>query len=156
MGISTAIGGAFAKGQLAAAQMIPAGGCVFVSVRDQDKSRVIPVVQQLLQCEFEVVATAGTATFLQQAGLQVKKVNKVHEGRPHIVDYIKNKQIDFIINTTAGAQAVDDSKMIRRSAVAAQVCYVTTLAGAEAACRGMLYAPELAVCSVQQWHLYAI
>lgn len=150
MGVSMSIGGAFAKGQLASHQMLPSSGCAFVSVRDADKEKVISLTRQLLEFGFTVVASKGTASVLQAAGLNVSAVNKVHEGRPHVIDKIKNDEIQFIVNTTEGEQAVADSVAIRRSAVENRVCYVTTLAGAEAACRGLMYPHDLEVCSLQQ------
>jgi carbamoyl-phosphate synthase large subunit len=150
MGASSTLGGAFAKAQLATSQMIPAQGCAFLSVRDQDKSNLAKVAQQLLDLGFRVVATSGTAKALLAAGVEVEKVNKVHEGRPHIVDMIKNEQIQFIINTTEGEQAVEDSFTIRRNAVAHRVCYTTTLAGGEAACRALVHNVDLNVCSLQE------
>jgi len=110
------------------------------------------VTKRLLDFGFTITATRGTATVLQRAGLDVTVVNKVHEGRPHIVDMIKNDEIDFIVNTTEGEQAVEDSVAIRRNAVLHRVCYVTTLAGAEAACRGLMYPNELHVLSLQELH----
>ena len=132
MGIGENFGQAFAKGQLGGGEVIPRGGCAFVSVRDADKERVIKVAHALANLGFEIVSTRGTAKVLQNAGILCTVVNKVTEGRPHIIDMIKNDQINFIINTTEGEQAIEDSNIIRISAVQHKVCYTTTLAGGEA------------------------
>ena len=152
MGISSSLGGAFCKGQIASQQMLPHHGRAFLSVRDEDKVSLALVAKMLLECGFDLVATKGTAVALEQQGIHVSPVNKVHEGRPHIVDMINNNQIQFIVNTTEGEQAVMDSAVIRRSAVANRVCYNTTLAGAESACRALQYSAELDVRSLQEHH----
>ena len=133
MGIARSFGQAFAKGQLAGGDVMPTGGCAFLSVRDIDKKRVLNVAYSLTNLGFEIASTRGTAKVLQEAGIPCTIVNKVNEGRPHIVDMIKNDQISFIINTTEGRQAIEDSHTIRTSAVQHKVCYATTLAGGEAA-----------------------
>lgn len=132
MGIGENFGQAFAKGQLGGGDVIPRGGRAFVSVRDVDKERVIKVARALGNLGFEIVSTRGTAKVLQSAGIPCTVVNKVTEGRPHIIDMIKNDQINFIINTVEGEQAIEDSNIIRISAVQHKVCYTTTLAGGEA------------------------
>lgn len=152
MGIAPDFGEAFAKSWLGSDQEIPQNGRAFVSVRDADKHKVIPVAQSLIENGFEIVATHGTARVLQEAGVACKAVNKVTEGRPHIVDMIKNDEIDFIINTTEGEQAIADSFTIRRSAVQHKVCYTTTLAGGEAACRALRYPSVSEVHSLQSLH----
>jgi carbamoyl-phosphate synthase large subunit len=152
MGISRSLGGAFAKGQMATKQMLPKKGCAFLSVRDADKRRAAVVATMLLDCGFTLIATQGTAEALMHQKITVTPVNKVHEGRPHIVDMIKNEQVQFIVNTTEGEQAVMDSAIIRRSAVGNRVFYNTTLAGAEAACRALQHADELTVQSLQELH----
>ncbi len=132
MGIGMSFGEAFAKANLSThAEFIP-GGVVFVSVRDADKQSAISLSRDLLRWGFEIVATHGTAKFLQAAGIQCRRVNKIIEGRPHIVDMIKNDEIQFIINTTEGKQAIEDSIEIRRSALRHHVHYTTTIAGARA------------------------
>lgn len=133
MGIARSFGQAFAKGQLAGGDVMPTGGCAFLSVRDTDKKRVLSVAHSLTDLGFSIVSTRGTASILQAAGIPCTIVNKVNEGRPHIVDMIKNDQISFIINTTEGKQAIEDSHTIRTNAVQHKVCYATTLAGGEAA-----------------------
>ena len=132
MGIGENFGQAFAKGQLGGGDVIPRGGRAFVSVRDVDKERVVKVARALGNLGFEIVSTRGTARVLQSAGILCTVVNKVTEGRPHIIDMIKNDQINFIINTVEGEQAIEDSNIIRISAVQHKVCYTTTLAGGEA------------------------
>lgn len=132
MGIGENFGQAFAKGQLGGGDVIPRGGCAFVSVRDVDKERAVKVARALENLGFEIVSTRGTAKVLQSAGILCTVVNKVTEGRPHIIDMIKNDRINFIINTAEGEQAIEDSNIIRISAVQHKVCYTTTLAGGEA------------------------
>ena len=153
MGISESLGMAFAKGQLASKQVIPQQGFAFISVRDADKTKLRDLAIALIDNGFELLSTRGTAVSLQSQGIAVTVVNKVHEGRPHIVDRIKNDGVQFIVNTTEGERAVLDSAVIRRSAVAHGVCYVTTLAGAQAACRALQCTDEFTVMSLQQRHL---
>lgn len=152
MGIATSFGEAFAKAQLGANQIMPSGGTAFISVRDADKSKVVKVAKKLCEQGFKIVATSGTANVLQIAGVPCERVNKVLEGRPHIVDMIKNDQIDFIINTTEGEQATTDSYTIRRSAISHRVCYTTTLAGGEAASLALDFQQRGAVTSIQELH----
>ncbi|QHG92513.1 carbamoyl-phosphate synthase large subunit [Coxiella endosymbiont of Amblyomma sculptum] len=132
MGIGSTFGQAFAKGQLSGGDTIPQNGCAFISVRDADKEKIVKVADTLIHLGFDIVSTRGTARVLQNSGILCTIVNKVTEGRPHIVDMIKNDQIDFIINTTEGEKAIEDSNVIRISAVQHKVCYTTTLAGGEA------------------------
>ena len=137
MGLGDCFGEAFAKGLLGAGQIMPRSGRAFISVRDADKKGAIEVAKGLSQFGFEIVATRGTAKVLRQAGIKCQTVNKVAEGRPHVVDIIKNDEVDFIVNTTEGEQAIADSFAIRRSAVQHKVCYTTTLAGGLAACQAL-------------------
>ena len=116
---------------------MPTAGNVFVSVRDADKEGVIDVATGLVELGFTLVSTAGTFAALQAAGVDVKRVNKVNEGRPHILDMIKNDEIAMIVNTTEGPVAIADSAGIRRSALQHKVYYTTTLAGAEAVVQGL-------------------
>jgi carbamoyl-phosphate synthase large subunit len=138
MGIDVDFATAFAKAQLGAGVKLPVSGEVFISVRDADKKHVVSAAQKLYDAGFKLVATRGTASFLQEKGLDVKVVNKVLEGRPHIVDSIKNGDISMVINTTQGAQAVADSFSIRRNALMHGVTYFTTIAGAKAAVDAIL------------------
>ena len=132
MGIGRSFGEAFAKAQGAAGSGLPAGGRALISVRDRDKAGSIEVARDLVQLGFEIVATGGTAAALADAGVSCETVNKVNEGRPHIVDRLKNQEISLIVNTTEGKQAISDSYTIRRTALQHKVSYTTTLAGAKA------------------------
>jgi len=132
MGVGRSFGAAFAKAQLAAGTDLPASGMAFLSVRDADKVAILDVANGLLALGFKLIATRGTARVLLKAGISCETINKVMEGRPHIVDSIKNGEISFIINTTEGRQAIADSFTIRRSALQRKVCYTTTVAGAQA------------------------
>jgi len=137
MGAGETFGEAFFKAQLGAGEKLPTEGNVFISVRDADKTGVIPVAKGLKSLGFNLFATSGTYTALQEAGVDVERVNKVGEGRPHIVDMIKNDEIAMIVNTTEGVKAIADSAEIRRSALQHKVYYTTTLAGAEAVVKGL-------------------
>ncbi|MDD2321572.1 MAG: carbamoyl-phosphate synthase large subunit, partial [Geobacteraceae bacterium] len=138
MGIDDDFARAFAKAQLGAGVRLPLSGSVFLSVRDSDKKHIVSPAKKLYDNGFELVATRGTASYLQQQGIPVKVVNKVVEGRPHIVDSIKNNEICMVINTTQGAQAVADSFSIRRSTLVSNIAYFTTTSGAKAAVDGIL------------------
>ena len=138
MGIDIDFAGAFAKTQLGAGVKLPMSGTVFISVRDADKKHVVTTAQKLYDTGFQLVATRGTATFLQEKGIPVRVVNKVLEGRPHIVDAIKNNEICMVINTTHGAQAVADSFSIRRNTLVSNIAYYTTTSGARAAVDGIV------------------
>ncbi|MDY6992444.1 MAG: carbamoyl-phosphate synthase large subunit, partial [Pseudomonadota bacterium] len=132
MGIGRTFGEAFAKSQLAAGSHLPRSGSVFLSVRDADKNAAVDIAKELRMLGFELFATRGTAQALAQAEIPCTVVNKVTEGRPHIVDRIKSDNIDFIVNTTEGKQAIADSFTIRRMALQHKVTYTTTMAGARA------------------------
>ena len=133
MGIGDTFSEAFAKAQLGANVKMPLGGNAFISVRDADKKHVVSAAEKLYKNGFGILATGGTATYLQEKGIPVKRVNKVLEGRPHIVDAIKNGEVSLVVNTTHGAQAVADSFSIRREALMHNIAYFTTIAGAKAA-----------------------
>lgn len=152
MGIASRFGQAYAKAQLGAGCEIEKRRKVFLSVKDSDKAQVGEIAERLIQLGFEIIATKGTAMVLLAAGINCQRVNKVVEGRPHIVDHIKNDEVDFIINTTAGRQAIQDSFAIRRSALSHKVSYTTTLAGAEAACLAMKYEERKVVSRLQELH----
>ncbi len=137
IGLDLSFAAAFAKSQLGAGARAPKGGAVFVSVRDADKQRVIAPIQILAALGFHIQATGGTARFLVENGIPTQKINKVSEGRPHIVDAIKNGSIQLVFNTTEGAQALADSRSLRRAALLHKVPYYTTLAGAIAAAQGI-------------------
>lgn len=137
MGIGRTFAEAFAKAQIGAGVRFPQGGTAFISVRDADKQAVIPVARKILGLGFDIVATTGTAKALLNAGISCQHVNKVMQGRPHIVDMIKNGEIDFIVNTTEGKKAIIDSGTIRRNALQYKVTYTTTNSGADAMCMAM-------------------
>ncbi|CAN7222938.1 carbamoyl-phosphate synthase large subunit [Rhizobium sp. LjRoot254] len=130
IGLDTDFALAFAKAQLGAGVELPRSGTVFVSVRDDDKQRVLPAIRLLDEIGFKVLATAGTQRFLIENGIQSAKINKVLEGRPHIEDAIRNRQVQLVINTTDGNKAISDSKSLRRAALMQRVPYYTTMAGA--------------------------
>ena len=152
MGVGRTFAEAFVKSQLGSGDKLPKGGKAFVSVRREDRERVVEIAQALAGLGFQLVATKGSASALAAAGLEVTPVNKVAEGRPHIVDMIKNGEINFIVNVTEDKRAVADSYEIRRSALQQKVTYYTTLAGAKAACIGMAHMQELEVESLQNLH----
>ncbi len=152
MGIGSTFAEAFVKSQLGSGDVLPKGGKAFISVRREDRERVVEIAQALASLGFQLLATRGTAGALVEAGLNVTPVNKVAEGRPHIVDMIKNNEINFIVNVTEDKRAVHDSYAIRRNALQQKVTYYTTLAGAKAACVGMGYMEELGVQSLQELH----
>ncbi|WP_088891856.1 carbamoyl-phosphate synthase large subunit [Leptolyngbya ohadii] len=132
MGIDTTFGTSFAKAELAASQHLPLKGTVFVSMNDREKQAAVPIVQDLIDLGFKIVATAGTRKVLQEHGLAVDLVLKLHEGRPHVLDSIKNEQIHLIINTPIGETAQQDDRVIRRTALSYKIPIVTTIAGAKA------------------------
>ena len=137
MGIDRDFGAAFFKSQIAAGSRLPRAGRVFLSVRDADKPALVEIARRLAALGFELIATRGTRDFLSQHGLTVTLVNKAHEGRPHIVDRLKDRDIALVINTTEGRQAVRDSFALRRTALMSQIPYYTTIAGARAVVRAL-------------------
>ncbi|MEE2735771.1 MAG: carbamoyl-phosphate synthase large subunit [Pseudomonadota bacterium] len=153
MGVGKTFGEAYSKAQAAAGDPIPEKGCVFVSVRDADKSQLPELAQDLLDLGFNIFATRGSARTIADAGMDVQIVNKVIEGRPHVVDMLKNKQIDFIINTTEGKQAIADSFTIRRTALQQKVCYTTTMAGGRASIEAVRHGADVSVHRLQDLHL---
>jgi len=132
MGIDRDFARAFAKSQLSAGGTIPQKGCVFISVKSSDKATMLPIARELVGLGFTLVATRGTAKFLSDAGLSVEPVNKVREGRPHIVDQLKDGKIALVLNTTDGTSAINDSFSIRRTALINKIPYYTTISGARA------------------------
>ena len=152
MGVGDTFAEAYAKAELGASDPIPTSGTAFLSVREPDKAGIADVAQSLLAAGFKLVATQGTARVLEKAGLEVELVNKVQEGRPHIVDMIKNDKIDLIVNTTEGRQAIADSATIRSSAEQHGVYYTTTLAGGEAVCMALKQGGEIKVHRLQDLH----
>ena len=153
MGVGKTFGEAFVKSQLGAGTKLPRSGRVFLTVKNGDKPRAVEVARELVAQGFELVATRGTAAAISAAGIPVQTVNKVAEGRPHIVDMIKNGDIALVINTVEERRnAITDSRAIRTSALLARVTTFTTIAGAEAAVEGMKYLDQLGVISVQDMH----
>jgi carbamoyl-phosphate synthase large subunit len=153
MGIGHTFSEAFLKSQAAAGQRLPGFGKVFISVRDADKPPIVEIARSLARLDFALFATRGTAAALAAAGIEVTPVNKVAEGRPNVVDMIKNGDFALIINTVeARPSAVRDSYAIRHSALEARVTYYTTVAGAKAACAGLLGAHEVRPYRLQRLH----
>lgn len=152
MGVGDSFAEAFAKAQLGASEILPTSGCAFISVREDDKPYVEQVARDLIGLGFEVVATAGTARIIEAAGLPVRRVNKVTEGRPHVVDMIKNDEVTLIINTTEGRQSIADSYSIRRNALQHKICITTTIAGGQAICEALKFGPEKTVRRLQDLH----
>jgi carbamoyl-phosphate synthase large subunit len=132
MGIDTDFGRAFAKAELGAGEKLPLQGTVFVSMSDRDKAGAVNVVQEFIDLGFTIIATQGTRQVLQEQGLDIELVLKLHEGRPHVIDAIKNQKIQLIINTPSGEEAHTDARLIRRTALAYKIPIITTLAGAKA------------------------
>lgn len=137
MGTGTSFAGAFGRAAIATGEQLPTGGTVFISVRDDDKSGVVDVGRKLSELGFVIIATSGTLAALKAGGVDANHVNKVKEGRPDIVDALKNAQVNFIVNTTEGRQAILDSAIIRRLALQHRVPYTTTLSGAAALCQAI-------------------
>ncbi|WP_418121203.1 carbamoyl-phosphate synthase large subunit [Variovorax sp. 160MFSha2.1] len=153
MGVGKTFGEAFVKSQLGAGTHLPKSGKVFISVKNNDKARAVEVARGLAKLGFELIATKGTAAAINAAGVECATVNKVTEGRPHIVDMIKNNEIALVINTVEERRnAITDSRQIRTSALQARVTTFTTIFGAEAAVEGMGFMDELGVISVQEMH----
>ena len=152
MGVGKTFAEAFIKSQLGSSVILPKGGKAFLSVRKEDHLKVLDIAVSLKNLGFKLVATKGTAKAIKNHGLKVEAVNKVAEGRPHVVDMIKNDEIDFIVNITEDKRAIADSYEIRRNALQNKVTYYTTIAGARAACVGMNYGEELDVASLQSLH----
>ncbi|MEA5467686.1 carbamoyl-phosphate synthase large subunit [Spirulina sp. 06S082] len=132
MGIDSDFGKAFAKAEMAAGEQLPREGTVFISVSDRDKSAAIPIIKEFLDLGFKIIATTGTHNVLQENGLESELVLKLHEGRPHVLDAIKNEKINLIVNTPSGQDAREDGMLIRRSCLAYKIPLITTLAGAKA------------------------
>jgi carbamoyl-phosphate synthase large subunit len=154
MGISDSFGSAFAKAQLAADNGLPLEGAVLITVNNSDKSNVIPMARRFQEMGFRLLATTGTAKFLRSRGIPAERVFKVHEGRPHGIDLIVNRQVQLLINTPLGKHSQRDDYSMRQAAVAHRVPYTTTLSAASAACDAILslrFRPPR-VRSLQEWH----
>ncbi|MCK4486786.1 MAG: carbamoyl phosphate synthase large subunit, partial [Desulfobacterales bacterium] len=154
MGIDTDFGRAFAKSQLAAGQYLPTEGTVFVSVRDADKDGIHPIVHQLYEMGFDILATKGTCRQLEDAGIPGRPVKKIADGRPNVIDHIKNGEIQLVINTPSGKGSAGGSRLIRRTVLSYGIPYATTLAGACAMAMGIeaMKKERLTVRSLQEFH----
>jgi len=152
MGVGYSFAEAFAKSQLGASVFLPTSGKAFLSVRETDKDGIVEVGQSLNELGFSLVATGGTAKVLEAAGMECQRVNKVGQGRPHVVDMIKNDEINLIVNTTEGTQAILDSATIRSNALQHKVTYTTTISGGRAFCTAMKQSSEKNVYSIQSLH----
>ena len=154
MGIDKTFGLAFAKSQAASGTSLPLTGTVFISVKDDDKPSAVEVARQLSKSGFKIMATKGTASAIRIAGMEVKSVLKVKEGRPHIVDHLTNKEVDLVVNTTFGKQAIIDSYSLRRTSLTRGVPYCTTIAGAFAAISAIqtLQQQSMDVCPIQEYY----
>ncbi|MBM89430.1 MAG: carbamoyl phosphate synthase large subunit [Gammaproteobacteria bacterium] len=152
MGVGKTFAEAYAKAQMGAGDVIETNGNAFISVRDRDKGDVIEVAKRLRALGYSLVATHGTAKVIEQSGLPVTGVNKVAEGRPHIVDMLKNDEIQVVFNTTEGKQAIADSSTIRRTALRHDVYCTTTIAGALAVCDAVEFGKDMSVYTIQQLH----
>lgn len=156
MGTGRTFGEAYAKAQAASGVTLPRNGVCFISVRERDKPGAVELARKLIERGFEVLATEGTARALKEAGIECRRVNKVRDGRPHVVDMIKNDEIDLIVNTTEGKLAVRESNSIRREAVHRRVTYYTTLAAGLATCEAMDHIDDVEVNRLQDLHKEAV
>jgi carbamoyl-phosphate synthase large subunit len=152
MGIGRSFGEAYAKAQLASGVILPRQGAALLSVRERDKEGCVELAKILVEQGFDIVATHGTAQHLAAAGVSCRRANKVREGRPHIVDMIKNGEIDLIVNTTEGKQAIQESTSIRAEAVRRGVTYYTTLPAAIATCNAIEHLDDSDVNRLQDLH----
>jgi carbamoyl-phosphate synthase large subunit len=154
MGIDQDFAMAFAKAQLGGGMVLPDSGKLFVSVKDSDKPVILPAVRQAQDLGFAICATGGTADYLAEHGIEVERVNKVAQGRPHIVDKIKDGEIGLIFNTTEGWQSLKDSESLRRSALMGKIPYFTTASASVAAAQGIaaLRTRKLEVRTLQSYH----
>jgi carbamoyl-phosphate synthase large subunit len=154
MGIDRDLGMAYAKSQIAAGSMLPREGNIFVSVKDSDKRDIVHISRRLSELGFNILATRGTAEVLQRNGVEVEVLNKMHEGRPHVVDYMKNHEMQLIINTPSGKRPRSDQWSIRSYAVLYNIPLITTMSAARAALHGMesLLERGMDVKPLQDWH----
>ena len=153
MGLAQNFGQAFAKSQMAVGSNLPKSGTLFISVKDSDKIKILPICKKLLNIGFDIVATKGTSKYLEINNIKVTKINKVSEGRPHLVDAIKDGLVNIIFNTTEGEQSIKESFSLRRAALSANIPYYTTLAGSKAATEAIISInkDELTVKSIQSY-----
>ncbi len=152
MGVGVTFAEAYAKSQLGAGETIKTSGNAFISVRDRDKPEAVGLARRLIDLGYSVIATQGTAQVLADAGIEVTRVNKVAEGRPHIVDMLKNDEVQVVFNTTEGRQAIADSSLIRRTALRHKVFCTTTIAGALAVCDALEFGSNMSVYTLQKLH----
>ena len=152
MGVGRSFGEAYAKAQLASGVILPRKGTALLSVRDRDKNGAVALAKTLVARGFDIVATHGTAQALAGAGVSCRRANKVREGRPHIVDMVKNGEITLIVNTTEGKQAIQESLSIRAEAVRKNVTYYTTLGAAVATCNAIEHIDDSDVNRLQDLH----
>ena len=152
MGVGRSFGEAYAKAQLASGVVLPTEGTALISVRDRDKAGAVELADILVERGFDIVCTHGTAEHLQESGVSCERVNKVREGRPHIVDMIKNGEFTLIVNTTEGKQAIQESISIRAEAVRRNVTYYTTLGAAVATCTALKHLDDSDVNRLQDLH----
>jgi carbamoyl-phosphate synthase large subunit len=152
MGTGKTFGEAYAKAQLGSGVTLPTRGVCLISVRERDKPLAATLAKRLVTRGFEIVATEGTALAILSAGIECRRANKVREGRPHIVDMIKNDEFTLIVNTTEGKQAIFESRSIRREAVHKKVTYYTTIAAALATCDALEYLDAVEVNRLQDLH----
>jgi len=152
MGVGRTFGEAFAKAQLGAGVVLPTGGTAVISVKDSDKAKAIQFARDIKSLGFRLIATDGTAKALQEAGIECTRVNKVVQGRPHIVDLIKNGEIQLIVNTAQSKQAVEDSFALRRAALRYKITYTTTIAGALATSQAIMHMNDNQVYRLQDLH----
>ncbi len=152
MGIDKNFPMAFLKSQMAAGNKLPQKGSIFISVRDEDKENILLLCQVIEKLNFKIFATKGTAQFLSKFSINVKIINKVNEGSPHIVDLIKKNKIHLIINTTSGVKSIADSLSIRRTALSKKIPYFTTISAAKIAITGLniITDNEISVKSIQE------
>ncbi|MGA1795365.1 MAG: carbamoyl-phosphate synthase large subunit [bacterium] len=155
MGIDTTFGTAYAKSQIAAGQRLPTKGTVFISVKNQDKRSIVFIAKKLADLGFKILATSGTADILTRNDLEVETIPRLYEGRPNIIDYIKDDKVDLIINTPSGKATKEDETRIRSHAILYSVPLITTIAGAEASVNGIeniIRKPKFSVKSIQEYH----
>jgi carbamoyl-phosphate synthase large subunit len=154
MGLDRSFGAAYAKSQLGVGNQLPDSGTVFISVRDRDKPAMVELGRLLVERGYHLIATGGTARYLRRGGLEVEAINKVHQGRPHIVDRMKDGGIAIVLNTTEGRRAIRDSYALRRAALTYKIPYYTTVAGARAVVQAMTApaARDLAVAPLQSYY----
>ena len=152
MGIGKSFGEAYFKAQRAAGVILPKTGNVFLSVRDKDKPAICDIARELKNIGFKLYATGGTQSYLNRENIECNRVNKVKEGQPHIVDMIKNKEVHLIINTTEGAKSIKDSFSIRKEATINNVCLTTTISGAKAFCKAILFIDNFDAIDIESLH----